>query len=592
MAGLIPSDTVDEIKRRVSLVSLIGEYVNLKKAGRSHKGLCPFHGEKSASFHVHDDLGYYYCFGCGAKGDCISFLQEQVGYSFIESVQQLAERCGVILPEVRERPGDSPRARQKRRESKERWYDVNRLAMNYFETQLKAHPEAMTYLKDTRGLTFETLETYHVGYAPESWDGLSKAVCTDFQAQRDAHAVGLIQERRGNDGFYDRFRHRVIFPVFALAGKVCGFAGRTLSKEKDVPKYVNSSESEIFTKGRELYGLFQARKSIRDGGRAIMVEGQVDVLTMAQAGFQETVAPMGTALTPEQCQLLKRFTKHAVLIYDGDTAGRAAALKAIPMLLSVGVGGSVVMMPDGQDPDTFLREFGAPAMGELIANGRPLFDVVVDEAMHSFDGSVQSKARVAQQIAPVFALLEARQERDVYTRLLAQRLRVLEDEMARWLGPSARSEQYDDMPMPTGGGPEARGASRNELDLMKILLQRPDLLPSWEERDGKALVTNERVSGVLDKAAEMFDLIGRVDGAELLSWMEAQGWSQAARKTAGLMAEEDPFRDDEEAMQAFSELMDKLQVRAAARVKHRDRAALMSLPIEEQLKVLAAEYAK
>ena len=437
MAGRVSEQVREEIERRSSLASVIGEYVTLQQQGRVYRGLCPFHGEKSPSLVVHEADGHYYCFGCHAKGDAIRFLTEHVGYSFIEAFTQLAERCGVDLELEEEEPHIRAR-RRKRREARERYAEINGAALEHFRSRVN-DPEARAYLTK-RGLGEDVVQQFQVGFAPEGWDLLARAmVRKGSSAVRAALAVGLLGQRKSPDARdqteqYDKFRHRVIFPVFgALRGEVIGFAGRTLSTDKEEAKYLNSSESELFGKGRCLYGLFHAKKQIRDTGFAVLVEGQIDVLTLAQAGFG-AVAPMGTSLTEVQCLLLKQCTNTVHLAYDGDSAGRAAAIKAIVLLLGAGLTGRMALLPEGEDPDTLVRTQGCAALEALIEAGMTLLDNFVEDAMTKYDGSYPSMARVMLQVAPIYGLVESLQDRMLCRGKLQRRLNLTQTDMDAWLG--------------------------------------------------------------------------------------------------------------------------------------------------------------
>jgi DNA primase len=564
----------------------VGEYVSLKKTGNSHKGLCPFHNEKTPSFIVDEGRGFYYCYGCHVGGDAIEFLREHVGYSFMEAVEILALRNNITIPQSDETQVNRGQRRQKR-ESRDRYFSINKSAMDWFKSQLSG--EGLSYLTQDRKLTRETIDCFQLGFAPEQWDGLTNAICGDWTARRDALALGLISARRQEGrGHYDRYRNRVMFPVFALGGEVIGFSGRTLAKDKETPKYVNSSESDVFTKGRNLYGLLQAKKAIRERSRSIVVEGNVDVLTLVQAGFKETVSPMGTALTEDQCILLRRFTKHAVLVYDGDSAGRAAATKAVAMLLKSGVGGQVVKLPDGTDPDTFVVERGAEALDALISEAPPLFDHVVNEAMVGFDGSVPAVSLVIDTVGPVFQLIDNAVEQDLYRRNLAHRLNVSEDKMRRWLR-SGVAQQEKQVATTTHG----QLPPRREKELMGLLLRHPRFLPYWQTRladwEGQnelLLLSHAGVRLVIQSALANFQEPDQLDVSGLLEWLSEQENENARTAAVRMLTEADPYHDNPE--RAFVELCEALEGIAKKTQKSRMRASLEGLPEDEQVAALSS----
>ena len=585
MPSLLSEQLIEEIKRRTSLVSLVGEYVTLKKTGNTHKGLCPFHNEKTPSFIVDEGRGFFYCFGCQAGGDAIGFLREHVGYSFMEAVELLAARNNITLPE-RSSEQVNPQQRRQRRESRDRYYRINKAALSWFRSNLSV--EGLSYLADKRGLTRKTIDLFELGFAPEQWDGLTNAISSDWTARRDALALGLISARReGGRGHYDRFRNRVMFPVFALGGEIIAFSGRTLSKDKEAPKYVNSSESDVYTKGHNLYGLYQAKKAIRARERAVVVEGNVDVLTLVQGGLEETVAPMGTALTEDQCVLLRRFTNHVVLVYDGDSAGRAAATKAVAMLLKSGIGGQVVNLPLNSDPDTFVVENGVEALDLLISEAPPLFDHVVNEAMADFDGSVPAISGVIDTVGPVFQLIQNVVEQDLYRRKLAHRLSVSEEKMRRWLraGVTQPEEQAAQQ--------QGQLPPRREKELMGLLLRHPRFLPFWQTRladwEGQndlCLLFHAGVRLVIQGALANFQEPDQLNVGGLLDWLSGQDNENARTAVVRLLTDADPYVDNPE--QAFVELCETLEGLAKRSQKSNRRASLEGLSEDEQVAALSS----
>jgi DNA primase len=576
---LLPEQTIEEIKRRTDLVALIGEYVTLKKSGRTYKGLCPFHGEKTPSFHVDPGQGFYHCFGCGQGGDAIAFIREQIGYSFIEALRFLAERVQMDLPDdafsSEQRAGSGPQRREKRA----RLFTINKRASTLFQKHLTG--KALTYATEKRRLTTETLETFGVGFAPDSWDSLATALGGDNERLRDATALGLVAERsQGASGYYDRFRNRLMFPVFGLAGEVIAFSGRTLSSDPESPKYINSPDSDVFSKGRILFGLYQARRAIRQKSRAILVEGNVDVLMLAQHGFEETVAPMGTALTEEQCLLLKRFSENVVLIYDGDSAGQAAAMKSIPLLLGCEMSGRVVTLSKGEDPDSLVSNGGPKALEELISNAPPLFDFVIERQLQTHDGSVPGIADVVDGIRPLFSLLCNPVERDLYSRRLAQRLQVSEPRMSRWLRRKSGQKAEAEAEQTTEGAPAV------ERQLMSLVLRYPRFLPFW---DGSGvsdphLTTHAGVRAVLMRALELYRKNDSLDIAQLMQQLENDGLIKARDAVAQQMTEPDQFGNESE--RAYVEIIDTIKAHAERRDKDVQRAQLRSLSAQEQLATL------
>ncbi|HUM03038.1 MAG TPA: DNA primase [Thermoanaerobaculia bacterium] len=352
-------DITDDVKRDVlaatDLVALIGAVTGLKKAGRSWKGLCPFHGEKTPSFHVHPEKGFYYCFGCGAKGDAITFVRETERLEFAEAVAYLARRAGVALP-VRRSGTRVDRAKETR------VAEALAAAAGFFREVLPRHAAAVA-LVSKRGLTVEEAASFGIGAAPEAWDGLKSSLAPRISEETLIEA-GLLQRHPDTGRVYDRFRNRLTFEIRDGRGEVLGFGARALGE--DPPKYLNTPETNRFTKGKLLYGLDRAKEAIRKEETALLVEGYFDRIACARAGRENAVASMGTALTPAQADLLARHAATVIVAYDGDAAGLAASYKAFPLLLSRGAAVKHLAFSAGHDPDSFLLENGAEALRNAV----------------------------------------------------------------------------------------------------------------------------------------------------------------------------------------------------------------------------------
>ncbi len=358
-------EITDDVKRDVlgatDLVALVGAATALKKAGRSWKGLCPFHNEKTPSFHVHPDKGFYYCFGCGAKGDAITFVRETERLEFAEAVAYLARRAGVVLP-VRKSGTRSDRARETR------VADALDAAALFFREVLPRHTTAVGLLAE-RGLSAGEAASFGIGAAPEGWEALKSALSPRFPEETLLEA-GLLQRHPDTGRVYDRFRNRMTIEIRDARGEVVGFGARSLGDE--MPKYLNSPESSRFSKGKLLYGLDRARQAIRKEDTVLLVEGYFDRIACERAGMVNAVASMGTALTPAQADLLRRHATTVVVTYDGDAAGLAAAYKAFPLLLARGVSVKHLALPGSHDPDSFLRERGEGALRAAVEGAAPL----------------------------------------------------------------------------------------------------------------------------------------------------------------------------------------------------------------------------
>ncbi len=405
----IPQTFIQELLNRVDVVDVVARYVQLKKGGANFMGLCPFHGEKSPSFSVSPTKQFYHCFGCGANGNAIGFLMEHAGMSFIEAVKDLAQQTGMQVPEDDASPQDRERAAQQR-QKQATLNDVLEKAAHAYAKHLKASPRAVAYLKG-RGLSGEIARTFGLGYAPEGWRSLA-SVFPDYADPLLVESGMVIthEDEKGQDGEakrYDRFRDRIMFPIRNVKGEYIGFGGRVLDKGE--PKYLNSPETPVFSKGRELYGLFEARTAIRVAGYALVTEGYMDVVALAQLGFANAVATLGTACTPDHVQKLFRFTDAVVFSFDGDAAGRRAARKALDAALPLATDTRSVkflFLPAEHDPDSFIRENGEAAFAQCVKDAVPLSRFLIEAAGADCDlSSAEGRARMASQARPLWSAL-------------------------------------------------------------------------------------------------------------------------------------------------------------------------------------------
>lgn len=411
---------IEEVKAGNEITSVIGEYVSLRKRGGSFLGLCPFHTEKTPSFNVNQEKQFFYCFGCGAGGDVINFIMRMENLTFPEALNWLAERAG-ITPPARETP-----AEQRAQKEKEWLFRLHRLAALYYRkvlTETPAGKKVCAYLAG-RGITSATAEEFLLGYAPDSWTGLVDLLQKKNLPLQAAEKSGLIL--RGEKGYYDRFRDRLIFPITTPQGRVAAFGGRVLGD--GVPKYLNSPETPLFSKGRYLYGLFQAKDAIRKEGRAVVVEGYMDVIQAHQAGIKNVVASLGTALTREQAKALKRYTDQAIIAYDADLAGQAATMRGLDILKQNGLQVQVVTLPPGEDPDSLLRKEGPGAFRQLLEASKDLFTFKLDYILEKTEPKTpEKKAQVVKAVLPLLAGEENMVVREEYIRRVAARLAVSEE---------------------------------------------------------------------------------------------------------------------------------------------------------------------
>ena len=420
---MIPPSFIQDLLARTDIADVVGRYVTLKKAGINFKGLCPFHGEKSPSFIVSPSRQTYHCFGCGVHGNAVGFLMEYGGLGFVDAVKDLAQIQGMPVPDDNLQPEE--RERQKQAKAKQLVLtDVLAQAGKHWKQQLKKSPRAVAYLKG-RGLTGEVAARFGLGYAPDSWRGLASA----FPSYDDPLLTesGLVIAHEANEGEsegkrYDRFRDRIMFPIRNPQGEVIGFGGRVLDKGE--PKYLNSPETPVFSKGRELYGLFEGRSALRNKGFALVTEGYMDVVALAQWGFGNAVATLGTACTHEHVQKLFRFTEQIVFSFDGDAAGRRAAGRALEAALPFATDTrriSFLFLPEEHDPDSYIREFGPEAFEACVKKAVPLSRQLLEHAGAECDlDSAEGRARLLTQAIPLIALLPEGALRGLIADELAQ----------------------------------------------------------------------------------------------------------------------------------------------------------------------------
>lgn len=404
---------VERIKISCDIVSVISEYVHLKKKGRSFWGLCPFHNEKTPSFHVDPDRQIYRCFGCSRGGDVINFLMEKKGLSFAEAVTELSLRAGIPLEPVKNSRASS--------ENKV-YYTANKAAMQFFEEQLQSpRSEAARKYLSGRGLSEETVRAFHIGFAPDSWNSLGNVLGRKGISGAAAEKCGLVVERKGGSGHYDRFRNRVMFPIIDLSGEVIGFGGRIMDAGE--PKYLNSPESPIFEKRKVLYNLHAARSSIRTGG-AVVVEGYMDVVSLANAGFPSATATLGTALGEDHVRLLRRFTDDITLVFDGDAAGRSAMVRALEPFLNSDVIPRVVVLPQGKDPDDIARE-GFDVWTGLLTKAQDIWNFIFDESFSRRDPSkLRDQSTIIRELMPMVSRVSDQVIRDLLVQKLSVRIGV------------------------------------------------------------------------------------------------------------------------------------------------------------------------
>ncbi|HEY5619498.1 MAG TPA: DNA primase [Vicinamibacterales bacterium] len=493
--GLFPQQFIDDLKQHADIVVVIQDYVSLKKSGATFKGLCPFHGEKTPSFHVNRDKGFFHCFGCAAGGDVFKFLELRENVSFPDAVRMLAQRFGMTLPELEQ--SDEQRASTAERESLLKVHDA---AAAWFRQQLASAAGARIRTQiGARGIADTTSDAMGLGFAPR--DGLEDALVQQGFSQSLLFRAGLLVQR--DDGtVVDRFRNRLIIPIQRETGSVIAFGGRAVDVDQQ-PKYLNSPETSIYSKSRTLYGLNLSKSAVRESGFAILVEGYFDFAQVYQAGFQAVVASCGTALTPAQAQQLRRFTGKVVLSFDPDTAGQGAAAKSCEMLVAEGFEVNVATLPAGEDPDTHIRKHGRQGYASRLRASRPYLEFLLDRsASHHNLRNAEGRARFVAEVLPVVERIPDRTRQELFVEAVAGKAGVGGDSIWAQVPKAVTRRQ------PTLTSSELPGlgqVTKAEKGLIWWLIHRPppalDALKTLDLADLEGLASRS----VLDLALKLND---------------------------------------------------------------------------------------
>ena len=561
-------DLIEEVRARNDIVDLVSQYVKLKRAGSSYVGLCPFHNEKSPSFNVSPAKQMYYCFGCGAGGNVFNFVMQYENYTFLEAVQYLAERSGVTLPE----PEDSPEARRAS-EKKQVLLEINKLAAGYFYYQLKRENgrKALEYLTG-RGLTDETIRRFGLGYSDKYSDDLYRYLKSKNYSDEILKDSGLfvVDDRRG---LSDKFWNRVIFPIMDVNSRVIGFGGRVMGDGK--PKYLNSPETMIFDKSRNLYGLHAARTSRKKN--LILCEGYMDVITMHQAGFTNAVASLGTAFTSGHASLVRRYTEEALLLYDSDEAGVKAALRAIPILSEAGIASRVVHLEPYKDPDEFIKACGPEAFEERLEQAEDSFLFRIHVAEREFPMETpQGQNRFFDRCASYLIGLSDELERSLYIEAIVReygRYGITSEGLKKRVGVLAMKGT------PAENRTEARNTAREisktkKMDasdmsqklLLTWLVNYPDIFPEVK----KYVQPEDFTTPLYREAAEMLyeqEKAGEINPARLLNHFQD---SEEQKKVTALFHADIHLQTEEEQSRAFADTIIKIRTESLAK-KNREQ---------------------
>ncbi|WP_027338674.1 DNA primase [Halonatronum saccharophilum] len=421
MSNSYSDELIEQVRLSNDIIDLISDYTKLEVGGKSYKGLCPFHEEKTPSFNVNPTEQLYYCFGCGAGGDIFNFVMDIEGLNFVEAVQNLADRAGISVAKNQ----DEKKLRKKRDEKRE-LIEIHNLATrfyNYLLVDSDYGEVAKGYLQE-RGFDSKVMDNFKLGFAPDRWQGLYKFLKNKGYSDGILDKSGLVIPRKKGKGYYDRFRNRVIFTIFNHRGDAIGFGGRIID-EDDYPKYLNSPETIIFDKGKNLYGLNWAKRSIQKSNEAIIVEGYTDLLRAHQLGIENVVASLGTALTNNQAKLLKRYANVVYIAYDSDTAGEKATLRGLDVLKKEGLNVKVITLPEGEDPDDFLKSKGKVAFEELKASSSSLMEFKINKILEESNfKDIDAKVGVVEEIVALLSRLNNQVEIEEYSKVVANKLNI------------------------------------------------------------------------------------------------------------------------------------------------------------------------
>jgi DNA primase len=570
-------DALREIRARIDIASLIGEYVALRKRGNDLVGLCPFHAEKTPSLHVHPDRGFFKCFGCGAGGDAITFVQRIENAPFGDVVRSLAAKAGIELEP------ETPRAARARSE-RETIYEANRIAAAYFARMLatESGAAARAYC-EARGLLAATIERFGLGYAPDTWGGLVNELSRNGVDLALAARAGLVKS--GQRGYYDFYRNRLMVPTYSTTGEVIAFGGRAIGDAE--PKYLNTSTTPAYTKGHHLYALNLARRAAQNDRTIIVVEGYLDCIALHQAGFENAVASLGTSFTEEQAAELRKYAEYVFLCFDGDAAGSAAATKAVDVASKViehaGSSVRIILLPPGEDPDSYVRARGAEAFRSLLDSAKSAIAFKVDAEIDQLRAGFDSPARVASKAEVVIRRLAPREEWDRWRVYIAGRLQVSADDLrnSRFLGDSANFAPRTRAPLAdtryTATSVEPLSFER---EVVGILLEEPSLGTEYGSRIESSRFRNEvyrriyermvEAAGALFTTADVFGLFAEDQRAlDLLAELGRRDRSSAVRygdsqeRRAHLERVVDRQHQEDE-RRRYRELSDLIDVRLAA----------------------------
>ncbi len=508
------SSAKEKIKQAADLVEVIGQYVQLKKAGRNFMGLCPFHAEKDPSFTVNPERQTFHCFGCKKGGDIFTFWMEYHSTTFPEAVRDLAERYHITLTE-----GYSVKVEKKRAAQKEALYAANKIALDFFQNSLMhsvTGKPARNYLQK-RTIPLETISEFQLGYAPDTWDGLVRGFKARRIAMQVAEQAGLVK-KRASGGYYDLFRGRIMFPILDQRQQVIGFGGRVL--DDSLPKYLNTPETPIFNKSTTLYGLNSSFNAIREKGRAVIVEGYMDWLALKTHGVHEVVATLGTALTDKHARKLKGLSKEVLIVFDSDKAGQSATLKSLNVFANEGHPARAVVLPEGQDPDDFINEKGHSSFEAFLDQACPLIEFFLEQKL-SQDASDEEKANILKEILPVLREIRDFSLRSLYVQRLAERIGIKDEVIFSQLNSQPRASATRAGPYADNGEKtHPKKATTSDLQLLHLVVHHPEVTPRLMACNCKAMIIDPAIAGLVDVVYKKYTEAGPFSPESLLEEIE------------------------------------------------------------------------
>ncbi len=599
MAGFIPEDKISEIQNSVDIVDIISEVVLLRQAGRNFTGLCPFHSEKAPSFSVSREKQIFYCFGCGAGGNVFSFLMKQESLSFVETVRKLARQAGIEIPDQEMSP-----EMKKRIGEKEQLYAINNDALAFFQKSLNGSSgqRAVQYL-EARGIKKEVIEFFRIGFAPRGWDNLVQFFSKKKIGLDAVEKAGLIAARPSGNGFYDRFRERIIFPIFNTRNQVVGFGGRVM--DDSLPKYLNTPETPIFNKSRNLYGLCQTKLACREASAAFVVEGYFDLIALYQHGIENVTATLGTSLTLDHVKILRGFVKKAILVFDSDEAGTKAAVRSISLFRQENVEARVMVLPKGDDPDSFVFRFGADAFHETADQALGIISFLMESAIAKHGLSMEGRLSVISEMKGPLSAINDPVARSIYIKELSERIDVDQSAVLEIIRKeSLRNQKCNQYAKGSSGGCVVNQtnqeqspkktllgtAYRAENKIISMMLQCPEMLPEILSYDVLEMFEDENLKAVGKAILFHMESTGssQIDPADILPCLETEFQRSLAASLA--MDDEDCWNESQgRKRQLIFQFMEYVKGRNEKKIIEKIRAAEANNDMELLAKLLSKQ---